>query len=57
MSELSAESDAPRYTRRALTEADLEAIARERARHRAQGCRVFDDKFAKCTCPIPPEVQ
>ena len=25
-----------------------------REQHRAQGCRLFDDKFAKCTCPIPP---
>lgn len=50
----SAEKGAPRWRKRPLTEADLEWIAAEHERHRAQGCRVHDDPFAKCTCPIPP---
>lgn len=49
-----AENHVPRYRIVPLTEDDIEAIARERAQHRATGCRLFDDKFAKCTCPIPP---
>lgn len=43
--------DRPRFRRRALTEADLQLIRTTAERHRAKGCRVFDDPFARCTCP------
>lgn len=44
-------SDQPRYTTRPLTEAELEQLRQEAERHRANGCRLFDEKFARCTCP------
>lgn len=42
---------------RPLTDADREWLDQERQRHRDQGCRIFDEKLARCTCPTPTSEQ
>lgn len=51
-----ADSEAPADTPEWVTPEFLAERAADRARHRANGCKLHDEKLAKCTCPTQAQL-